>query len=117
MQQKYLHSLVVVIALSGLLVYSVQAQENIPIDPQEKEIKELSSHPELNLDDDKTLLLESEGQKPSASQPIQKEAVIVNKSAKSKSDKAQPDKEEEDALSFNFLYYIIQKFKISDIVD
>jgi hypothetical protein len=117
MQQKYLHSLVVLIALSGLLVYSVQAQENIPIDPQEKEIKELNNHPELNLDDDKTLLLESEGQKPSASQPIQKEAVTVNKSAKSKSDKAQPDKEEEDALSFNFLYYIIQKFKISDIVD
>jgi len=25
--------------------------------------------------------------------------------------------EEEDALSFNFLYYIIQKFKISDIVE
>jgi hypothetical protein len=117
MLQKYLHSLVVLIALSGLLVYSVQAQENLPIDPQEKEIKELNNHPELNLDDDKTLLLESEGQKPSSSQPIQKEAVTVNKSAKSKSDKAQPDKEEEDALSFNFLYYIIQKFKISDIVD
>ncbi len=117
MQQKYLHSLVVLIALSGLLVYSVQAQENIPIDPQEKEIKELNNHPELNLDDDKTLLLESEGQKPSTSQTISKEAVTVNKSAKSKSEKAQPDKEEEDALSFNFLYYIIQKFKISDIVD
>ncbi len=117
MQQKYLHSLVVVIALSGLLVYSVQAQENIPIDPQEKEIKELNNHPELNLDDDKTLLLESEGQKPSTSQTISKETVTVNKSAKSKSDKAHPDKEEEDALSFNFLYYIIQKFKISDIVD
>lgn len=116
MQQKYLHSLVVVIALSGLLVYSVQAQENIPNDPQEKEIKELNNHPELNLDDDKTLLLESEGQKP-ASQPILKEAVTVTKSAKSKSDKAHPDKEEDDALSFNFLYYIIQKFKISDIVD
>lgn len=25
--------------------------------------------------------------------------------------------EEEDALSFNFLYYLIQKFKISDIVE
>lgn len=116
MQQKYLHSLVVVIALSGLLAYSVQAQENIPIDPQEKEIKELNNHPELNLDDDKTLLLESEDQKPNASQPILKEAV-TSKSAKSKSEKAHADKEEEDALSFNFLYYIIQKFKISDIVD
>jgi len=26
-----------------------------------------------------------------------------------------PDKEDDDALTFNFLYYIIQKFKISDI--
>ena len=25
--------------------------------------------------------------------------------------------EDEDVLSFNFLYYIIQKFKMSDIVD
>ncbi len=115
MQQKYLHSLVVIIALSGLLVYSVQAQENLPTDPQEREIRELNNHPELNLDDDKTLLLESEGQKP-PSQAIVKEAVTVNKSTKSKSDKANPDKEEE-ALSFNFLYFIIQKFKISDIVD
>ncbi len=117
MQQKYLHSLVIVFALSGLLVYSVQAQENIPNDPQEKEIKELNNHPELNLEDDKTLLLESDGQKPSASLPISKEAVSVKQTTKSKSDKAHPDKEEEDALSFNFLYYIIQKFKISDIVD
>lgn len=117
MPQKFIHSLVVVFALSGLLVYSVQAQENIPNDPQEKEIKELNNHPELNLDDDKTLLMESDGQKPSAGQPIVKEAVTVNKSAKSKSDKAHPDKVEEDALSFNFLYYIIQKFKISDIVN
>jgi hypothetical protein len=26
-------------------------------------------------------------------------------------------KEDDDALSFNFLYYIIQKFKISDLID
>jgi hypothetical protein len=116
MQQKYLHSLVIVVALSGLLVYSVQAQENIPNDPQEREIKELNNHPELNLEDDKTLLLESDGQRPSNSQSISKEAVTVTKPAKSKTDKTNPDKEE-DAMSFNFLYYIIQKFKISDIVD
>ncbi len=27
------------------------------------------------------------------------------------------EKEEEDALSFNFLYYMIQKFKMSDLID
>lgn len=34
--------------------------------------------------------------------------------AKMKNDK-QAEKNEDDALSFNFLYYIIQKFKISDL--
>jgi hypothetical protein len=28
-----------------------------------------------------------------------------------------PEKEEEDPLSFNFLYYIIEKFKLSDIIE
>lgn len=35
-------------------------------------------------------------------------------SAKSKGDKT-AEKSEDDALSFNFLFYIIQKFKISDL--
>ncbi len=117
MQQKFTFTLVVVIALMGLLVYSVQAQENIPNDPPEKEIKELISHPELNLDDDKTLLVEPENHKPSTGQSAVKEISPATKASKSKTDKVQSDKEEEDALSFNFLYYIIQKFKYSDIVD
>jgi hypothetical protein len=37
---------------------------------------------------------------------------------RSKSTKpANAAKKEDHALSFNFLYYIIQKYKISDIVD
>jgi hypothetical protein len=37
---------------------------------------------------------------------------------KHKADQNRPSSgKEEDALSFNFLYYIIQKFKISDLID
>jgi hypothetical protein len=114
MQQKFPHILIIIFALSGLLYYSANAQEG-PTETPEKEIKELSSHPELNLDDDKTLIQESEQQKP-GNHPIIKEITPSGKGSKSKSDKAHPEKEE-DALSFNFLYYIIGKFKISDILD
>ena len=63
MQKKIPHILIAIFALSGLLYYSANAQEG-PNETPEREIKELSSHPELNLDDDKTLILESEQQKP-----------------------------------------------------
>lgn len=115
MPQKFIPTLIVVFAFTGLLVYSVQAQENMPNDPQEREIKELNSHHESTLDDDKALLVEPETHKPQGT--LTRESAPVLKTAKSKTDKSHPDKEDEDALSFNFLYYIIQKFKISDIVD
>lgn len=115
MQHKLSHILTITLAFVGLIVYSAQAQEAIQNETQEKEIKELSSHPELNLEDDKTLIYESEQQKP-INQPASKESVSPVKSSKPKSDKTTAEKEE-DALSFNFLYYIFQKFKYSDIVD
>ena len=114
MQQKFPHILIAIFALSGLLYYSANAQEG-PNETPEKEIKELSSHPELNLDDDKTLILESEQQKP-GNHAVIKETSTPVKGSKLKSDKAHTEREE-DALSFNFLYYIIGKFKISDILD
>jgi hypothetical protein len=54
----------------------------------------------------------------------EKDSVVRANSSKSKilleptkSDKFKEDSEEEDILSFNFIYYIIKKFKFSDIVD
>lgn len=100
-----------------MLVYSAQAQENPPAgEPTEVDIKELNSHPELNLNEDKTLLLEStEHQKPHGVVVAREQAVA--KPSKAKAEKPADKEEEEDALSFNFLYYIISKFKYSDIVD
>ncbi len=83
------------------------------------EVQELNQqHPELNLSDDKTLLMDADVKAPK-SQSNTREAGQVN-NIKSKSDgptKPSSEKTEEDPLSFNFLYFIIQKFKISDIVD
>ncbi|HET9053565.1 MAG TPA: hypothetical protein VFM90_05295, partial [Cyclobacteriaceae bacterium] len=42
---------------------------------------------------------------------------VVKTSEKTQKEEEKPQKKEEDPLSFNFLYYIIEKFKLSDIVD
>jgi hypothetical protein len=82
------------------------------------EFQDLNQNPELNLDEDKTLIFESES-KPAkrdtvASRPSLKPAV---KSKSTDKIKQVNGKEDDDALSFNFLYYIIQKFKYSDLLD
>ena len=47
--------------------------------------------------------------------PMQQAAL---KAASEKSDEKQPQKQKDDSiLTFNFLYYIIQKYKLQDIID
>ena len=115
MKQNFSPFLIFLFAFGILAGLTADAQEVDPVNNDEKEIKEeLSSHPELNLHEDKTLISEPE-QKATLNHPITKEATP---SAKTTRPKSNPEKDEdEDALSFNFLYYIIQKFKYSDIVD
>lgn len=75
------------------------------------------SNQELNLNEDKPLLYEqSESRNTRSVQHYQRDSVIASP-GKPKAGKKSADKKEDDALSFNFLYYIIQKYKISDIVD
>lgn len=77
------------------------------------------SYQELNLNEDKSLIYDvNESNRPSRATTVTYRDSIAIKAAKAKvSKKPSDDKKEEDALSFNFLYYIIQKYKISDIVD
>jgi hypothetical protein len=104
------------IAFLVLFSYSAQSQEESQNGQPVEELKELNaSHPELNLDEDKTLILEADHKANTSPAGLAKEA-IPTKGAKTK-EATKVEKEEEDALSFNFLYYIIQKFKIGDIVD
>lgn len=79
---------------------------------------------ELNYnDEDKTLLFEPDAKslKQTASESNQTSTSTPSKAKTLDSSKQSSgtaaSKEGEDALSFNFLYYIIQKYKGSDIVD
>ncbi|HNP07241.1 MAG TPA: hypothetical protein PKN99_06425 [Cyclobacteriaceae bacterium] len=78
------------------------------------------SYQELNLNEDKSLIYdvnENRSYRSTTTNVVSRDSVSV-KATKAKASKKSPDgKKEEDALSFNFLYYIIQKYKISDIVD
>ncbi len=97
---------------AGSIVF---AQEGYPLN----EIPELSpNYPDPMLREEKPLLYEPDG-KPSVQreQPVINQAPSKTKGKNSEPTKSTNSKTEENALSFNFLYYIIQKFKISDIVD
>ncbi len=98
----------IVFLLSG---FSVLAQ--VDTSP---EIPSSTHYPEINTtNDDKPLIFELEIK---ASKKDSVQIKIAQPATKSKSDLAKPSSsKEDDALSFNFLYYIIQKFKISDLVD
>lgn len=120
MRLNFLRFLGLTSLLLSLAIVDASAQEGTP----NNEIPDLVSHPELNLNDDKALLFEPERNSSSEKGVQNKEQIVVtpSKSAKVKSgdstQKTSASKTpEEEALSFNFLYYIIQKFKISDIVE
>jgi hypothetical protein len=100
-------------AFSICFVLSANAQEE---GSSLNEFQDLNQNSELNLEEDKTLIFESENK----SVKHEAEVPSPNKPAvKTKSPEAvkSGNNKEEDALSFNFLYYIIQKFKYSDLLD
>jgi hypothetical protein len=115
MRTKLIFSLSVLLA-TWLLSTHASAQEG-----GGTEIQELNSHPELNLSEDKTLIMEGGDTKMGkGSQNRDTNATSANaKKQEQQKPSSNPtnDKTQEDPLSFNFLYFIIQKFKFSDIVD
>jgi hypothetical protein len=120
MRAKLIFLLSVMVGL-GLLSLPVFAQEE---SQGNAEIQELSSHQELNLNDDKTLIMDAADVKPGKVTSIVRDTPSTpqGNNAKKLEQQQKPsgstgDKAKEDPLSFNFLYYIIQKFKISDIMD
>lgn len=81
------------------------------------------AHREFNLDEDKTLIYEQSAH-PATNRDADTtvpSALIHQQPAKAtKPDqsKSKPkEKEEDDALSFNVIFYMIQKFKLSDLID
>lgn len=73
------------------------------------------THRELNLNEDKPLIYDLGENRPArvVQSPQRETAPAKTKEPKKAGEKSKED----DAYSFNFLYYIIQKYKISDIVD
>lgn len=105
------------ITLMTLMFFSANAQEGIP----NNEIPDINFYPELQ--GEKPLLFEPEKSTSNTERTTNQskdQLIAAPKSGKPKTgdgSKNPAAKNEDDALSFNFLYYIIQKFKISDIVE
>lgn len=111
---KVKYSILLVLPLAAmLLTFSARAQEENPViegpDP---------AHRDLNFNEDRGLIYEHPSQNSFVRDSIQVSPRQVNKIAKPEAPK-EPHKgrNEDDALSFNFLYYMIQKFKLSDLID
>jgi len=117
MKLNFSHLLALItVLLTVSAVSTSSAQEGSP----NNDFPELSPpFQEQNTREDKTLLYEPEGGKLQREQTTNMQQPVVSKpkAKTSEPQKPTPAKTEEDALSFNFLYYIIQKFKTSDIVD
>jgi len=108
-------NLLFVLAAAMLFSLSAIAQEETPIiegpDPL---------HREFNYNEDKTLLYDQ----PALHQiPVLKDTLAMTPRPTTRTARPEMPREgqkargEEDALRFNFLYYIIQKYKISDIIE
>ncbi len=105
------------IAAIFLLALTVRAQDELPL----REIQD-PTHRELNLDEDKTLIYDHPSHlsivRDSTQSPPRVMPIVPTKVLKQDAHKSiRKEKDEENALSFNFLYYMFQKFKMSDLID
>lgn len=105
-----------------LISLTAYAQEETPIiegpDP---------THRELNFSEDKTLLYDQPTiqhtqpayqQQPGVRDTLMVSPKPINRTARPETPReGQKPRSEDDALSFNFLYYIIQKYKLSDLIE
>lgn len=99
---------------------SLLAQEENFSSQELQELKQPQHTELLNLEDDKPLLMEVETKTTRVNAPsssTKESSTGGSPTQASKTKTAAKEKGEEDALNFNFLYFIIQRFKISDIVD
>lgn len=71
---------------------------------------------ETSTREDKPLIYEPEGKAPNSNQPTISPATSKPKPKATDTAKNIATKPEDDALSFNFLLHIIQKFKSSDVI-
>jgi hypothetical protein len=98
-----------------LLALTAYAQDELPLQESQDPARR-----EFNLDEDKILIYDHSSHSSAVKDTVLQTTRVVPghpvKASKSDSHKS-GHKEEEDALSFNFIYYMLQKFKMSDLVD
>ena len=108
-----------------LVVVCCALVSSIPVNAQEEKTQaEIEAAAKENLRNEPDPLFSSESDSRTINKPIaapvltketQRDSVQVKATKPPKSsEKAQ---KEEDPLSFNFLYYIIERFKLSDIIE
>ena len=99
-----------------ILSFTLKAQEESPV----LESPEPTTR-ETNFDEDKTLIYDHPSHNPvvkDSAQALPHVVIPTPKLGKPDAHKeSRKERNEEDALSFNFLYYMIQKFKLSDLID
>jgi hypothetical protein len=122
MKTKFLHLLALSVFLQLAFLVSARAQDGIP-NPELNTI-----YPESNSYDEKPLLFENELKNPriirdttsqvknNSTQPASNLKTKGANAATQESKKGTVNRGD-DPLNFNFLYYIIQKFKTSDLID
>ena len=116
MKVKVSHLLPAIVALF-LVALTVTAQDELPV----LELQD-PTHRELNLDEDKTLIYDHPSHLSTVRDSTQSMQRLMlgapSKAVKHETQKiSRKEKDEEDALSFNFLYFMFQKFKMSDLID
>jgi hypothetical protein len=122
MKIKFSHILASAAIVFSLVSLTSYAQEEGQTSNELQDV----NHQELNLnDEDKTLIYEHDVKsgKNTPNEAHQNSLTPSTKTKASETHKAVPPasnsntKDGDDALSFNFLFYIIQKYKFSDIID
>ncbi len=124
MKIKFSHVLTIaVIAFGSLVSVSLFAQDEGRTSSEFQDV----NHQEVNTTDEEKMLpfeheskstknISSETHQSQVITPVKPKATETHK-ANSTSPNSSNSKDGDDALSFNFLFYIIQKYKFSDIID
>ena len=104
-------------AILFLLTFSAKAQDALPVIESADPL-----HRELNLGEDKPLIYDHPSHLSTYRDTIQvtprvPQALTVRNAKPDNHKNNKKEKDEEDALSYNFIYYMFQKFKMSDWID
>jgi len=96
-----------------LFSFAVQAQEETPL------IEGPDAYQRgVNFSEDRTLIQDQPTQQPGIKDSVAVLPRPIGRTSRPENSKeSQKPKSEEEALKFNFLYYMIQKYKLSDMIE